>query len=494
MTGQNVTVARGTTVEETLRTTCEHFLTEQASRDHVKDKSVFVNVHLADATGAPASVNPETVYHLARILQDWGAGSVTIGGIPDWGFSSRHVATFLDLPDTCAAAGAEFVFLDEPTIETREETVQDRTYNVPAPILDADLYISLCPGKNHPAWEGAYSCLNATRVLQDDAKRLPGVEEAKRKEYCLNDAYKDHFLRRVGDLLTIRAPDWCLVDCYYYLEGQGLTSFNSRVAEPRFMVLGNNPVATDAVVLSQCGYDPKQNAVLGTCNDRGLGERDPARIEVAVVDEVDLQFRPAPAVLVADARALKPAHLEVQGGAACTGCLVQVRRLLDFLHTTTTLELGDLGKTSLVYGNNPGDPDQQECVLVFGDCAIHTTPDRDFREIVKVKEKVIKPKDKTVLGKLAKKVKGEDHEPKGAEYYEERVEKKVKKKPNAGVLELPGCPPDALEALKKLVEFDEKALPATGFFTEVLQWTFQVSEKRAKKIREEVAEFERTRE
>ncbi|MHA1731234.1 MAG: DUF362 domain-containing protein [Promethearchaeota archaeon] len=450
MSKAEVAAARGDSLEEALGTTLDLFFKGSEPRNMFEGKKVFVKIDISHPTGPPVTTDPRTLRLLVKKIGEFSPARIGVGGVPGLGFKGKVVCAFLGLEPCLVDLNADLAYLDDLGTRYIQKSVENRDYSLPSEIFEADVYISLSPGKTHPLFDCSLSCLNASTVLR--GREIPlTVERQPGREYCFNDTYQDHFVRRVADILEIRAPDLAIVDCFHFLEGQGTSSFGSRVATPGFFVVGNNVVATDAVTLDICGFDPLDNRLLRECSIRGLGEVDPSKVTLR--SELGSGgFRPRPAKIDLNAGTLKPARMDVKKGNACSGCLVQFRGLLDILNSLWAKDIGSLGDVTVLVGENPLEPDDVGHTIVFGDCAIDTTQQGEFRKIVKKKV------DK----------KGVEH---------------VSVKPNKKVCQFPGCPPNAFDFFELALKFyGKKALPNTAFFKKSLDFCFRVDDKKEAKI------------
>jgi len=114
--------------------------------------------------------------------------------------------------------------------------------------------------------------------------------------------------RIVTDLVAARPIHLAVIDGIATMtRGEGPWIPGGRVVRPHVLLAGTNPVTTDAVAMAAMGFDPlagrgrppfeKCDSTLQLAEDRGLGTRDLARIEVrgARVSAVRFDFRRPPA-------------------------------------------------------------------------------------------------------------------------------------------------------------------------------------------------------
>ena len=109
-------------------------------------------------------------------------------------------------------------------------------------------------------------------------------------------------------------------------------------------------------------------------------------------------------------------------------------------------------------GENPPEPESLDNIIVFGECAINSTKNRDFRTIQTSSNKNYV---ETIKGKIGK-------DPKS------QKDTKVKDKTNKQVIEIPGCPPNLFESLNSILKYYGKSqAPNLSFYNNLLKTYYQ---------------------
>lgn len=120
--------------------------------------------------------------------------------------------------------------------------------------FDCDYFISIAKLKTH------------------EFERFTGI--LKNQFGCLStknkEPYHPHLGRVLGDINTILRPDLCIIDGIIAMEGKGPTF--GRPKQMGLLIIGNDPVATDAVSAKIIGVNPQAVPHLRDAARRGLGE------------------------------------------------------------------------------------------------------------------------------------------------------------------------------------------------------------------------------
>jgi len=87
--------------------------------------------------------------------------------------------------------------------------------------------------------------------------------------------------KRLCDLATVMRAKLCVIDG---LIGSERHETAGRPVKTDVIIAGTDPVATDVVGTMVMGLDPAEIEHLRLCAARGLGEGDPAKIEVVGVE------------------------------------------------------------------------------------------------------------------------------------------------------------------------------------------------------------------
>ncbi len=249
---------------------------------------------------------------------------------------------------------------------------------------------------------------------------------------------------------------------FYFLEGAGPIIYkDSNLIRTGLVVSGSDAVAVDLITLNLLNLDLLSSEILLEARNRKLG--------ITNVSEINLKGESLGAnKLVVNFSVNKLNEITInntylQTGRICSGCFKEAYYLLNFMKTHMTKDLKYIKKQSMLIGENPLEPDTVENIIVFGDCALKSTKNRDFRYIqVLKKDNIIK-----TVGDKVKKEKSSQKKP------------TVKKKVNKSIIELPGCPPDMHMSLNTILKYYGKTqAPNLSFYNALLsQFNIKKSDK-----------------
>jgi len=143
-------------------------------------------------------------------------------------------------------------------------------------------------------------------------------------------------------------------------------------------------------------------------------------------------------------------------GNFCSGCYAQAYHFLNLMKTNMSKDLKYNPGNVLLVGKNPAEPQNFKNILLFGDCAIETTRNSDFRKIhIESKKNVMDE----IKSKTTKKKNPKD-------------KAKIKIKPNKKILELSGCPPKLYDCIEPLIKYYGKSnSPNLVFFNQFIKLT-----------------------
>jgi len=155
-------------------------------------------------------------------------------------------------------------FEDDRSVEVAlksDDRLRDSIF-VPETVADADFLVNCPKFKTHP-WTKVTMALKNFIGIQDDAHRL------------IDHDYK--LEEKIADLQDVVKHDLIVIDGIIAGEGRMLTP---RPLPMNLLVVGKNPVATDAVSCRILDIDPKDVRHLRFCMGRGLGPWKPEDIEM----------------------------------------------------------------------------------------------------------------------------------------------------------------------------------------------------------------------
>jgi len=145
--------------------------------------------------------------------------------------------------------------------------------------LDCDYFVSVSKLKTH-------EFERFTGILKNQF----GCISTKNKEQ-----YHPYLSEVIGDVNSILKPDLCIIDGLVAMEGKGPSFGDPK--EMNLLIIGNDPVATDAIAATVMGIDPHSVPHLKSAAKRGLGEIELGSIHLAgeKIEEARSNFNFVPA-------------------------------------------------------------------------------------------------------------------------------------------------------------------------------------------------------
>jgi hypothetical protein len=245
-------------------------------------------------------------------------------------------------------------------------------------------------------------------------------------------------------------------DLFYILEGAGPVIYkDSKIKKAKTLVIGNDSVAVDLLTLKLMNIETINHDLILEANRRGLGVTDLQKITILgekIEDNVfDIELcRPK-------LEDIKVHNITINTGRNCSGCQSYAYHLLNYMKTHLTKDLKYNPKNAFLIGQNPSEPTNYNNILIYGDCAINSTKDRSFRQVIRNVNKSLLDETKKIIFKKQK--------DKG----KQKTRDKTKVKPNKKILEVPGCPPDFIDSIELLLKYYGKGnMPNLTFCKKIL--------------------------
>lgn len=320
---------------------------------------------------APVTTDPRTIAALIRAAKDAGARRVTVA-------EGRSISTNLfrknaNTTRDCFAAigmdkaatenGADMVFLEDDefvTVSSPEAKVLKQP-SIPRTILEAEVLINVPVLKNHSLTLTTLGIKNLHGTISD-ADKLFGHDY-------------HHIPQKLVDILRYNKPTLTVIDGVHGLEGDHADMGWS--VETAIIISGTDTVAVDAVAESVIGLGNLEVDTTRLAHEQGLGIGDINAIEVvgASISDVRRVFA-RPDIAISEDRF---PGIKVCAGEYCRGCEYYIRRGIDRLVESNTLDPAD--PVTLVFGKDPDvNPDTKGRVILLGDCALESKSVKRLRD------------------------------------------------------------------------------------------------------------------
>jgi uncharacterized protein (DUF362 family) len=258
------------------------------------------------------TTDPLVVAALIRLAREAGAARVQVGESSGGYFSSTECMRITGMAAIAQREGAELIDLGSDKVPNREVAVPGgrviQRVPLPAPILDADVVISVPKAKNHHI-----------EPISGALKLWVGVVNQNWREYNHGD---EEMIGRFTDIMTVCKPSLVVTDALIAGEGDG------PIANlPRWcgcILASTDPVATDVTIARLLGRDPERLNFAKEAEARGLGVRGPIEYLGVSLDEV--AFRAWPGHEGYD---YLPLNFLVGKGVTLAGTIGHVKSALD---------------------------------------------------------------------------------------------------------------------------------------------------------------------
>jgi len=439
---------------------------------------VFIKFNLNLPGGFPTNTNFDVLAAVIGLCKNAKAEKIYLGSFPLKGVPIKKISNLLNLEEYFRSIGAELIYLDNSDLFDEKNLKEDqlnkiktdsfsifnmnnREFLVPKVILESDKLISVNQVNVNPLFKINSSLLNSSSIVSPKYQES-GVNKTDESEYLSRDRYKTTLISNILDIYAIKKPDLVINDLFYVLEGAGPFIYkDSNLKKTNFVVIGKNSVSVDFITLKLLNIETKDYDLIKEAYKRNLGIIDLEKIEILGedLDENDVNID----LCVSKLEDINVKNFRVDSGKSCSGCFKSAYHLLNFMKTNMVKDLKYNPNNVFLVGQNPPEPDYFGNILLFGDCAINSTKNSNFRMIKIESKKNIVNETKYKISKKQKPQK----------------KPKTKIKTNKKILELPGCPPDILGCLTMFIKYYGKSnMPNLSFFEEILKtWLNPKDEK-----------------
>jgi hypothetical protein len=266
-----------------------------------------------------------------------------------------------------------------------------------------------------------------------------------------NDQYKKDLISNILDVFTIKQPNLVINDLFYILEGAGPYLYkDSKIKQTELMIIGDDAIAVDLITLNVLNLEIDDSELIKLAQNRNSETYKFSNIKI--LGEKIEDNRTDVELCVSKLEDIKVKNFSIKSGEHCSGCIKQAYHLLNFMKTNMDKDLKYNVNNSFLLGKNPTESEKMENTILFGECAINSTKDYKFRNVIIESKKKSKKKKK---GKFLKESKS-------------NKKPKLKKKPNKNILELPGCPPNLFNCLKLILNYyGRKNVPNLNLYVNI---------------------------
>ncbi len=430
-----------------------------------KGDQVFVKINLRTPSGFPVNTNFDTIKAIINLCKEAEAKKIFVGSYPLNGLKIDSIAKTLGIQSYIENLGAEFVFLDDQNkYPLKSVEISGKTIEFPKVILESDRLILLNQVSVDPLFKCTISLLNSYSLVSNQFQKIQKNVRSG-KDYLHLDQYKQDLITNILNVFSVKKPSLVINDLFYLLEGAGPFIYkDSNLMRTNLIVVGNDAVAVDLTTLRLLEIDLLSSDILLEARNRSLGITDISNIKL--IGENLEAIKLTVDFCVSKLEDINFKNTYVKSGRLCSGCFNEAYHLLNLMKTHMTKDLKYIIKQSFLIGEKPSKPESLENIILFGDCAIESTENREFRKII-----ITNSKDylETAKKKLKKDSKAQD-------------KAKIKEKVNKKIVELPGCPPSRIDCLNTLIRYYGKSqVPNLFFFNNLIKTYYnQETDKKTK--------------
>ena len=226
-----------------------------------------VNMLSAKSPARAITTHPEVVAAAAVLLKREGC-VITIGDSP--GGAVKGVQRYWKNCGFEAVAdelGIELVNFEKSG--SVEVSIDNRTYNIAKPIIDADVLINMCKFKTH-------GLCRLTNAVKNAFGAVPGLGKAILHSHGIRPA---DFAEILVDIYTIVDFDFHIMDAILAMDGKG----PSTDGTPRWdgiLGVARDGVCLDVVMSGLAGLDPGKLRTNKVALERGMGLK-PEKIDIS---------------------------------------------------------------------------------------------------------------------------------------------------------------------------------------------------------------------
>lgn len=204
--------------------------------------------------------HPEVVRAVVRLVKE--AGAVPIVGDSPGGYG-KNIQEVYEKSGMKTMAKEEGIEL----VKFKNSKIVDGI-PIARQIFDCDFFISIPKLKTH-------SITILTAAIKNTYGCVTGLFKAEQHSKAPKE---DEFARIIAKVYSIAQPNLTVLDGIVGMEGDGPAAGEPR--EMEIVMAGQDAVAIDSCISRIMGFDPHDILVTKEAHAMGLGESDPARIEV----------------------------------------------------------------------------------------------------------------------------------------------------------------------------------------------------------------------
>lgn len=318
-----VIVIEGKTPQQTTKMALQNF-----PLPSLKGKRVLIKPNAARLASPNEGVttNPFVVAATIDYLREKGVGDIVIGESCIFGVDAREAFRVTGLKEISEKRGVKLIDLDQvgPVEIGIPRGKLLKKIKVPAILKNFNFIISIPVMKTHMHTQVTLSIKNMKGLLWRREKvRLHQLRGDKK----ITGGHKELDMA-ISEVASILFPDLAIIDGTVGMEGMGPAY--GRTKKMGIILIGNNPLSTDAVAARLMGFDPEKIPHLKLSAEKGLGEIQLKKISIEPEDYLKWEnhFEPPPSKL-----SIHFPGIIVHDEGSCSACLSTLLVFLQNYHS-----------------------------------------------------------------------------------------------------------------------------------------------------------------
>ncbi len=318
-----VIVLKGKKPYQTTKRALQHF-----PLPNLQGKRVLIKPNAARLTspGDGVTTHPQVVAATIDHLKEKGVGNIVIGESCIFGVNAQEAFRVTGMKEISEKRGVELIDLDQ--VDPMEIDIPEgkvlKKIKVPAILKKFNFIISIPVMKTHMHTQVTLSIKNMKGLLWRREKvRFHQLRYDKK----VTNGYKELDIA-ISEMASILSPHLAIIDGTVGMEGMGPAY--GRMKKVGMILVGNNPLSTDAVAARLMGFDPEEIPHLKLSAERGLGEIQLGKISIEPEDYLkwEAHFDPPPSKL-----SIHFPGIIVHDEGACSACLSTLLLFLQSYHS-----------------------------------------------------------------------------------------------------------------------------------------------------------------
>ena len=294
---------------------------------NLKGKRVLIKPNAARlaSPGEGVTTHPWVVAATIDHLKEKGVEDIVIGESCIFGVDAREAFRVTGLKEISEKREVKLIDLDQggPVEIAIPKGKLLKKIKVPAILRSFNFIVSIPVMKTHMHTQVTLSIKNMKGLLWRREKvRLHQLRHDKR----ITRGHKELDIA-ISEMASVLFPDLSIIDGTVGMEGMGPAY--GRMKKMGMILVGNNPLSTDAVATRLMGFDPEKISHLKLLAEKGLGQIQPKNISVRPEDYLkwESHFDPPPSKL-----SIHFPGIIIHDEGSCSACLSTLLVFLQSYH------------------------------------------------------------------------------------------------------------------------------------------------------------------